>query len=90
MRATKGDATIMGVGAAACAVCCAGPILGALAAIGLGTAAGMALFGTIALFVGAVAVGLVVVRRRRSSDACHPADAPAAVPVVITGAGSRC
>ena len=43
MSAKKENATIIGVGVAACAVCCAGPILGAR--IGLGTAAGFALFG---------------------------------------------
>lgn len=41
----KENAAIVGVGVAACAVCCAGPILAVLAAIGLGTAAGFALFG---------------------------------------------
>ena len=46
MRTVKENATIIGVGVAACAACCAGPILGVLAAIGLGTAAGIALFGT--------------------------------------------
>ena len=35
---------IVGVGAVACAACCVGPILGSLTAIGLGTAAGVALF----------------------------------------------
>ena len=49
MSAKKENTAIMGVGVAACAVCCAGPILGVLAAIGLGTAAGFALF-----FVGLV------------------------------------
>ena len=38
----RDGAAIVGVGAAACAVCCAGPILAFLAAIGLGTAAGFA------------------------------------------------
>ena len=56
MSAAKENATVVGVGVAACAVCCAGPILGVLAAIGLGTAAGLALFGGIALLIGAVAV----------------------------------
>ena len=41
VSAKKENATIVGVGVAACAVCCAGPILGVLAAIGLGTAAGL-------------------------------------------------
>ncbi len=89
MSVTKDNATIVGVGAAACAVCCAGPILGLLAAIGLGTAAGLALFGSIALLIGAVAVGSLMARRRRGSNACQPADASAAVPVAITGPDGR-
>ena len=48
MSTKKESATLVGVGLAACAVCCAGPILGALAALGLGTAAGLALFGAVA------------------------------------------
>jgi hypothetical protein len=89
MSAAKENATVVGVGVAACAVCCAGPILGVLAAIGLGTAAGLALFGGIALLIGAVAVGLVMARRRRRSNSSRPADAPAAVPVAITGPDLR-
>lgn len=61
------NATIVGVGAAACVACCAGPIIGFLAAIGIGTAAGFALFGTISLVIGAVAVAFVVRRRRRAA-----------------------
>ena len=57
----KENAAIVGVGVAACAVCCAGPILGVLAAIGLGTAAGFALFGTVAVVVGAVSIAFVLV-----------------------------
>ena len=66
MSAKKENTAIIGVGVAACVVCCAGPILGVLAAIGLGTAAGFALFGTIAILVGAAAIAFVVVRRRRT------------------------
>ena len=40
MNAKKENASIAGIGVAVCAACCAGPILGVLAAIGLGTAAG--------------------------------------------------
>ena len=72
MSATRGNATIVGVGVAACALCCAGPILGILTAIGLGTAAGIALLGTAALLVGAIAVALVLARRRRRRTACVP------------------
>jgi hypothetical protein len=63
MSEKRKNAATIGIGVAACAACCAGPILSVLAAIGLGTAAGMALFGIAALFLGAS----VVARRRRSS-----------------------
>jgi mercuric ion transport protein len=73
MSATrKENATILGVGVAACAACCAGPILGVLAAIGLGTAAGFLLVGTVALVVGAAVIALVVLRRRRRTADCTP------------------
>ncbi len=44
-------AAVVGVGVAACAVCCAGPILGFLAAIGLGTVLGVAVFGIIGVVI---------------------------------------
>ena len=61
----KEDATILGVGVVACAVCCAGPILAALAAIGLATTAVYLLISAIALVIGAASVAVVVVRRQR-------------------------
>jgi drug/metabolite transporter (DMT)-like permease len=68
-------ATVVGVGAVACAVCCAGPIVGFFAAIGLGTVAGAALFGTIGLLVAAAVGTLLIFRRRhRQQSACAPAD----------------
>jgi len=70
MSSKKESAALVGVGAAACAVCCAGPILGFLVAIGLGTALGVAIWGVGALIVGAVAAVFVVVRRRRRAAAC--------------------
>ena len=47
--------------------CCAGPILAVLAAIGLGTEVGLALFGVAAILLGAVAVTFVAVQRRHRS-----------------------
>ena len=72
MSVKKENAAIVGVGAAACAVCCAGPILAVLAAIGLGTAVGFALFGAVAILIGAAVTAAVVVRRRRRAGACAP------------------
>ena len=81
MSAKKENAAIVGVGVAACAVCCAGPILGVLAAIGLGTAAGFALFGTIAIVVGVAIMAFVVIRRRRRAQACASSEPSDPVPV---------
>jgi hypothetical protein len=69
----KDGAALVGVGVAACAVCCAGPILGFLAAIGLGTALGVAVFGVGALLVGGATAAFVIVRRRRRATSCAPA-----------------
>ncbi len=80
MSAKQDNATIIGVGVAACAACCAGPLLGVLAAIGLGTAAGLALFGAVAVLVGVAAFAFVVVGRRRAAT-CAPIDVTTAVPI---------
>lgn len=75
MSTKKQEAAVVGVGLAACAACCAGPILGVLTAIGLGTAAGVGLLGAGALVIGMVAATVVVVRRRRLDGRapCQPA-----------------
>ena len=72
---------------AACAVCCAGPILGVLAAIGLGTVAGFALVGIVAILIGAAITAFVVMRRRRRAVAC--ATGEASEPVAVRLSGSR-
>lgn len=54
----------LGIGAAACAACCAGPVVGFLAAAGLFTAAGVVLFGAVGLLALAPA-GVWWARRRR-------------------------
>jgi hypothetical protein len=64
---------VIGVGATACAVCCAGPIVGVLAAIGLTTLAAAMWFGFATLAMGATAATFVVLRRRRRIAACEPA-----------------
>lgn len=83
MSAKKGNAAIVGVGAVACAACCAGPIVAFLAAIGLGTAVGFALFGTTGLVVGAVVLAVVIRRRQYRAAACTPAPAPIAIDIPI-------
>jgi hypothetical protein len=69
----RDSAAIVGVGVGACVACCAAPILGLLAAIGLTTVTGVALFGVAGLVVAAaVTLGLVLRRRRRRSTCATP------------------
>jgi hypothetical protein len=89
MSETKDNATIVGVGVAACAVCCAGPILAVLAAIGFGTAAGFALLGIVAIVIGALLIALVLVRRRRRAAACAATEIPETVSIELTDMRSR-
>ena len=78
MTSNREGAVLVGAGVAACAVCCAGPILGILAAIGLGTLAGLAVFGSIGLVIAAIGVVVIVRRRRRfatcRTDTEHPVE----------------
>ncbi len=83
MSTKKENVAIIGVGAVACAACCAGPILGFVAAIGLGTAAGFALFGSTALVIGAAAVVILMRRRRRRASSCANTADPVAVEMPI-------
>ena len=83
------NTAIIGVGAVACAACCAGPILGFLAAIGLGTA-GFVLFGTAALVIGTIAIVLLLRGRRRRAKSCAVTRGPVPVVVRPTPSGPRC
>jgi hypothetical protein len=76
---TKKPFGILGIGAAACVACCAGPILGFIAATGMLTAGGLALFGTIGLLVAILGIALIA-RRRRQPATCTPSDEPVPVP----------
>lgn len=89
MSSKKQSASIVGVGATACAVCCAGPSLAVLAAIGLGAAAGFALLGTIAIALGGAAVTFVLWRRRRRSEDCVVADEAQPVRVELSDIRAR-
>ena len=75
---TKQGAGLVGVGAAACAACCAGPLFGVLAAAGLLTAAAYITAGLVGL---AVVMPLTVwtIRRRGQRDQCAVRTGPAAV-----------
>lgn len=77
------NVALIGAGTAACAVCCAGPILGFLAAIGVGAVAGTLVFGVVG-FATATIVGVLLVarrrrRRRRAACAATPDSQPATI-----------
>jgi membrane protein implicated in regulation of membrane protease activity len=80
--------TVAGVGvvAAACAVCCAGPLLAIVGGVSaLGAAAAFLLWPAVGVRLAAVAavVALLVVRRRRRAAGCRPRPDP--VPVSLNG-----
>ena len=77
MSSKKENAAIVGVGAVACAACCAGPIIGFFGALGL--LAGIALFGTIGVALAAIALLILMRRRRRQAAASTTAGTPVAV-----------
>ncbi len=82
MSAPKDAATVVGLGAAACAACCAGPIIGVVAALGLGAIAATWLFG----LVGLVAVGVVAtaVMHRRGTRPVECTSNEATVEIALT------
>ena len=79
----KAGLGVLGVGAAACAACCAGPILGFVAATGIASALGAVAFGVVGLVAVLAVAGVLLRRRRRKAGRCAPAagavplDAPA-------------
>jgi len=83
-EAAKRGAGLVGIGAAACAACCAGPIIGVLAAAGLLTALAYLTVGLIGLAV-AVPLAVWILRRRRRPTTSGGAIGP--TPIAIS-AGS--
>jgi hypothetical protein len=71
---------LIGVGAAACVACCAGPILGFLAATGIASVLGAVVFGAAGLVV-VLAVAAVVWQRRRRRQRCQPSEPTEPTPV---------
>jgi hypothetical protein len=61
---------VLGVGAAACAACCAGPILGFLAATGIASVLGAVVFGVAGLVVVLAVAAVLYQRRRRRAQQC--------------------
>jgi membrane protein implicated in regulation of membrane protease activity len=88
LSSKRENAAIVGVGAVACAACCAGPIIGFFGALGL--FAGVALFGSIGFAVAALVLLILVRRRRRRAQACAPTSGTRSpVKVEITSTQNR-
>jgi hypothetical protein len=68
----KAGLGVLGVVAAACAACCAGPILGFLAATGIASVLGAVAFGAVGLLVVLAVAAVVWQRRRRTAQQCDP------------------
>ncbi|MGW3457999.1 hypothetical protein ACWDRL_31525 [Streptomyces albidoflavus] len=62
---------------AACAVCCAGPLLAVLGGIGVTSAIGALWLPVLAVLAVAAGLGILVVRRRRRTASCRTAPAQA-------------
>jgi hypothetical protein len=75
----KASLGVFGAGAAACAACCAGPILGFLAATGIASVLGAVVFGVIGLLVILAVAAVIYQRRRRKARQCTPS--AGAVPI---------
>lgn len=77
-RTPKDSFGILGVGAAACVACCAGPILTFLGGFSVAGIASTWLIGGTGFVITAVAAAFVVVRRRRRQSRCAvpPDDVP--------------
>lgn len=63
MKSNQQQLLGVGVAGVACAACCAGPVIGFLAALGLGTAVGLA--GSVLAGVLIAIAGILLVQRRR-------------------------
>lgn len=75
----KSGLGVVGVGAAACAACCAGPILGFLAATGVASLLGAVMFGVLGLVLVLTVAAVLWQRRRRQR--CAPPDPSGPTPV---------
>ena len=74
MQARKDGLGVLGMGAAACVACCAGPVLAILGGLSLAGLASTLLIGTAGLVIAAVALAALLVARRRRND-CPVSDA---------------
>ncbi len=63
---------VFGAGAAACAACCAGPIVGFVAATGTALVLGTVVFGAVGLLIVLAVAAVVYQRRRCKAQRCAP------------------
>jgi hypothetical protein len=71
---------VLGFGVAACAACCAGPILAFLGSVSILGFASTAVIGAVGAIVGVSAlVAVLAMRRLRASAPCSTNDGPVAV-----------
>lgn len=78
---TQDRSGLIGVAAVACAACCAGPILGFIAALGIAGAVTWAIGGAV-LAALVLAVGAEAIRARRRRSCCEPS--PTSQPVELS------
>lgn len=91
MNTTRKDGfSILGLGAAACVACCAGPLLAVLGGLSIAGLAGTLLIGSAGLLIAAgAAAGFLLVRRRRRSACTVAPDEPVAVQFTARQGASR-
>jgi mercuric ion transport protein len=75
----KDGLSVLGMGAAACVACCAGPLLAILGGLSLAGLASTLLIGTAGLVIAAVALAALLVARRRRNDCPVSDDSPTPV-----------
>jgi hypothetical protein len=82
---------VLGIAAAACVVCCAGPILALLGGLSLAALASTLVIGSAGVVIAVVAgLAFVVVRRRRTACGDNSGDSvPVPVPVPVAAPARR-
>lgn len=69
--------SMIGIGAVACAACCAGPILAVLAGLSIAGVVSTLLVGAAGLVITAAALAALHMVRRRAAASCQTASSPA-------------
>jgi hypothetical protein len=78
-EARKDGFGVIGMGAAACVACCAGPIVAILGGLGLAGLVSTLFIGTAGLVIAAAALAALLVARRRRNDCPVSDDSPTPV-----------